>query len=637
MTTFVGESETAAALAQLSGTVLDGRYALGRVLGAGGMGAVFEGKDERLGRPVAVKVMRPGLAGQGAYIKRFLREAQSASKIRHRNVVVLLDYGEAGGEAEGGLVYSVMEFLVGEDLEGILSDGGQPRRLPWAEACGLLFQVASGLRAVHEQGVIHRDIKPANCFVIQEDEQLVVKLVDFGIAKFDDPGQGQQLTGTAQVLGTPSYIAPELLRTTQPASAQSDVYSLGVLAYRMVSGRLPFEGETAFEVLRKACMDPVPPLRPDLPELPEAAEALVMEMLAKEPEQRPADMLEVRQRLRRLSRPTLGMQAVEFDGSSAIALGDPGAQTSESGAQARLGPGRQGSGTEVTPGPVSRPVGIGARDKTLPSGTVRLDGSTARGIAVPVTGQEGASGAAMPTPLPMAAQSGHTVLVSDESTLSMGDSVAIDRPHRRRGMGLALGGGVLVAVLSGVTTATLLWGDDDARDAEGGGQHARVSAEVEEPKPAQEPEATTRVEPEAESPPTSPATPVLAADTAPASPAEAVPVSSSSGGDATPADPASTVPEPAKPAKTAQKPKKPAGPPSDGALRKKLARRIKSKCSGSMAGKPVNVSFLVNKKGEIRLLSATPRNAAGQCAKQQVQGTKFRTRSADTPFKIVVE
>jgi serine/threonine protein kinase len=225
------------ALTELGGTVLGSRYELGRALGAGGMGAVFEGKDQRLGRAVAIKVMRPDFAIDGEYTKRFLREAQAASRIRHRNVVVILDYGQA----QGGLLYSVMELLAGQDLEEHLR--GQPeQRLPWVQALGLLVQVASGLRAAHAQGIVHRDIKPANCFLTTEDDEPVVKVVDFGIAKLDDAAQTQQLTRMGDLLGTPSYVAPELVQGSHPVSPRSDVYSLGVVAYRMLTGRLPFTG-----------------------------------------------------------------------------------------------------------------------------------------------------------------------------------------------------------------------------------------------------------------------------------------------------------------------------------------------------------------------------------------------------------
>ncbi|MEM9456500.1 MAG: protein kinase [Myxococcota bacterium] len=280
------------ALAELSGTVLEQRYRLGAILGAGGMGAVFEATHLRLDRRVAIKILRPGLSDRGEYVERFLREAKAASKIGHRNVVEIHDYGEAAG----GLVYSVMAFLVGQDLEQLLR--AQPEgRLPWAQAHGLLVQIATGLKAAHGCGVIHRDIKPANCFVTKEDGEPVVKLLDFGLAKLDGTEPAQQLTSTSQLLGTPSYMAPELIRAMGPASVRSDVYSLGVLAYRMLTGRVPFMGTNAFEVLRMACYEPVLPLREVVPEIPKDVEGLVLGMLAKKPEDRPADMQAVRERL----------------------------------------------------------------------------------------------------------------------------------------------------------------------------------------------------------------------------------------------------------------------------------------------------------------------------------------------------
>ena len=281
-------------LIDLKGAVLRGRYELGRVMGAGGMGAVFEARDRVLDRKVAVKVIKPELSDRGDYIRRFLREAQAASKIRHRNVVVNLDYGEADG-----LLYSVMELLEGKDLKQVL--GESPReRLPWVQTRELLIQIASGLKAAHDQGVIHRDIKPANCFLTEEDEQPVIKLVDFGIAKFDDSPEDDQITRTSQVLGTPSYIPPELMRTRKSAGPRSDVYSLGVMAYRMLTGNLPFVGETAFEVMYRACTDTVPSLRLQVPDLPAEVEELLLSMLAKDPTQRPSDMAEVRQKLQML-------------------------------------------------------------------------------------------------------------------------------------------------------------------------------------------------------------------------------------------------------------------------------------------------------------------------------------------------
>lgn len=315
-------TEPRSSMTDLSGTLLDDRYALGSVLGAGGMGAVFEAQDRLLHRSVAIKIMRPDYAECNDYIKRFLREAQAASKIQHRNVVITLDYGEA----DDGLVYSVMELLIGQDLKQLLKQCPNGR-LPWSQTRALLLQLASGLQAAHDQGVIHRDIKPANCFISEEDDQPVAKVVDFGIAKIDASPTAEQLTRTSQVLGTPSYIAPELVRIKRAASPRSDVYSLGVMAYRMLTGNLPFIGETAFEVIYRACTEPVPRLRTQVPNLPSGVEELLLEMLAKDPQQRPTSMAVVRQRLQMLpddgsDRQSRGdLLVVLVGGSFAAALG----------------------------------------------------------------------------------------------------------------------------------------------------------------------------------------------------------------------------------------------------------------------------------------------------------------------------
>jgi len=287
-------------LSRLSGTVLEARYELGPILGQGGMGAVFTARHLRLDRVVAIKVLRPALADRHEYGHRFLREAKAASKIRHRNVVEILDYGET----TDGLLYSVMEFLEGQDIEALLRE--QPaRRLPWRQARPLLLQVVSGLRAAHARGVIHRDIKPANCVVTREDDAPLVKLVDFGIAKVEDHEDGVALTATAQVIGTPGYIAPELIRALGPADARSDIYSVGVLAYRMLVGRTPFSGTSLFDVLEQSCRASVPSLRARVPEIPELVESFVLELLAKDPRDRPLDMAAVRQRLEELNEESL--------------------------------------------------------------------------------------------------------------------------------------------------------------------------------------------------------------------------------------------------------------------------------------------------------------------------------------------
>lgn len=547
------------ALASLDGALLGERYELGRLLGAGGMGAVFEGRDLRLERRVAIKVIKPALARDTEYTRRFLREAQAASKIRHRNVVVVLDYGEV---VERGLVYSVMELLAGQDLQALLN--GQPeQRLPWARACGLLVQIASGLKAAHGEGIIHRDIKPANCFLTQEDGDPVVKLVDFGIAKLEHAEQ--QLTSRDLLIGTPSYIAPELVRTQEQASPRSDVYSLGVVAYRMLTGNLPFTGETSFEVMRRACMDPVPSLRERVPDLPVEVEALVLEMLAKEPGKRPTDMGVVRERLRTLGRETLGVEAVEIPISSALSLEVDDVEMDGS--------------LEPTEKHTTRPRDAEARTLTHPLVVPRITRTP---------------------PIRTWSRRTSTTLI-----------------------GVALIGALGWAVLSMST---------------GEAEHTAPKEPVELATTLQEPSAGTESQPESvkvgeDS--------VRADDTSKDASAvgdDGAPViedreSAHPGGEARPPSLAGAVDAVQK----REEPRPAKGIPSDAENKRMLERKIRKKCANEMIDDSVTVLFFVSKRGEIGMLTATPKNSAGECAKQQVMGTEFRRRSEDAEFKIVVE
>jgi len=273
----------------LSGTIVDGRYQIGRILGSGGMGAVFEAQHMRLGRRVAVKVLKPTLMHRDDYVARFLREARSASKIRHPNVVEIIDYGEMPDRT----VYTVMELLIGEDLSARLKRVG---RMDWGPSRWMLVQIVRALHAAHSSGIIHRDIKPANCFIIAGTEgQEFLKVLDFGIAKLDQLEAGERaLTGTSEILGTPSYMAPEMARGVS-ADPRSEVYSIGVLAYRMLGGKVPFDGNNAFDVLLQHATQPPPPLNTLVRSLPPKVVELVHRLLDKNPETRPQDMNEVEQ------------------------------------------------------------------------------------------------------------------------------------------------------------------------------------------------------------------------------------------------------------------------------------------------------------------------------------------------------
>lgn len=263
----------------LLGTVIAGRYRLSAHLASGGMAAVYVAEDTRERGEVAVKVLRPDLARSPDVVRRFLCEGAIAGMIDHENVVRVLDHG---GDDEGPY-FIVMELLEGEGLFDRLRRQGA---LPPSEAVAILVQVCTGLEAAHREGVIHRDLKPENIFLHgRGGAPPVVKILDFGVA-----GAASTETGDAGfVVGTPEYLSPEqaLGRTVD---ARADVYSVGVMAWRMLVGRTPFTAESPGSMIRKQARDPVPPLteaRPDLAAHP-ALVAVVARACAKNPDDRPA-------------------------------------------------------------------------------------------------------------------------------------------------------------------------------------------------------------------------------------------------------------------------------------------------------------------------------------------------------------
>jgi serine/threonine protein kinase len=266
----------------LSGLVLDGRYALVRLLGMGGMGSVYEARHIRIAKSVAVKVLHREYAYKESFRRRFLREAQAASLIRHRNVVAVHDFGD-----DENVVYIVMELLEGRDLHALIHERAP---LPWPEARAILLQIAAALGAAHERDVIHRDVKPANVFITDDPQDgTQVKVLDFGIARastMTDPAPGDHgSTGSSRVFGTPTYMAPELA-FGEGADARSDLYSLGVVAYRVLTGHLPFDGDVPYLVISRHANEPPKPLRSIEPSVPVGVEQVVLKALAKQPHDR---------------------------------------------------------------------------------------------------------------------------------------------------------------------------------------------------------------------------------------------------------------------------------------------------------------------------------------------------------------
>ncbi|MEV4944246.1 protein kinase [Streptomyces sp. NPDC053755] len=243
-------------------------------IGRGGMGEVWHATDEVLGRSVAVKLMLGHEADPSAG-ERFRLEAQTAARLSHPHVVGVFDFGTWDGK-----LYLVMELVDGPSLA---TDSGAPAVLPPERVAVIAAHAAAGLAAAHREGVVHRDIKPGNLLV---DAGGAVKLADFGIARFvDDPSAA--LTTTGQIVGTGLYLAPERA-LGQPASSASDVYSLGCVLYQLLTGRPPFQGDTATALLYQHIDTPPAPPRQLGVGLPAAFEAYLLSMLAKQPEQRPA-------------------------------------------------------------------------------------------------------------------------------------------------------------------------------------------------------------------------------------------------------------------------------------------------------------------------------------------------------------
>ncbi|MEV5518313.1 serine/threonine-protein kinase [Streptomyces flaveolus] len=253
--------------------LIAGRYRLQDSIGQGAMGEVWRAFDETLGRPVAVKLLLPHNFDPTA-ASRFRLEAQTAGRLSHPHVVGVLDFGTYEDR-----LFLVMELIEGDSLARVLAAHGA---LPAERVARIAAETAAGLAAAHQQGIVHRDIKPANLLL---DADGTLKIGDFGIARFlDDPGAA--LTATGQIVGTSIYLAPERA-LGRPAGPASDVYSLGCVVYQLLTGRPPFQADTALAVLHEHLdASPVPPRQLGIT-LPPAFESYLLGLLAKEPQDRP--------------------------------------------------------------------------------------------------------------------------------------------------------------------------------------------------------------------------------------------------------------------------------------------------------------------------------------------------------------
>ena len=267
----------------MKGQKINDRYQIIKSIGEGGMANVYLAYDTILDRNVAVKVLRGDLATDEKFVRRFQREALSASSLSHPNIVEVYDVGEDNGQ-----YYIVMEYIEGKQLKQLLKKRG---KLTLSEVIDIMLQISDGMSVAHDAYIIHRDIKPQN-IMIQDNG--MVKITDFGIAMAMN---STQLTQTNSVMGSVHYLPPEQASGKSP-TLQSDIYSMGILMYELLTGNLPYKGDNAVEIALKHLKEPIPSIREELPEIPQSVENIIIKATAKNPKNRYNDAREMNEDLR---------------------------------------------------------------------------------------------------------------------------------------------------------------------------------------------------------------------------------------------------------------------------------------------------------------------------------------------------
>ena len=304
------DSETAD---PLIGTTVDGRYVVQSTLGVGGMGAVYRAHQKTMNRAIALKVLKRELSNDPQIVKRFLREVQAVSVLRHPNTIIVYDFGQT----PENLLYIAMEYLEGTPLADRLKEVGA---LPVRQSLEIIGQVCGALTEAHGKGIIHRDLKPDNIFLANMGGTDVVKVLDFGIAKLDNSDQQTQLTRAGLTVGTPPYMSPEQAEGRLDITTQSDIYSLGCILFECLTGRPPFIGDSPVKVLMDHCTAEVPALQVANPtvQVPPQVEAIVMAMLQKDATRRPPSASALAEHLQAL---LSGAAPQPFMGAAAADIG----------------------------------------------------------------------------------------------------------------------------------------------------------------------------------------------------------------------------------------------------------------------------------------------------------------------------
>ncbi len=276
----------------LSGSLFEGKYKVGALLGEGGMGQVYRATHVMMRKDVALKILHPTMGLRPEIVERFRREAESAARLDHPNIIKVLDFGRSADST----FYLVMEYIEGFSLSAALFEGP----MTWQRVCRLGIQMLSALEMAHKAGIVHRDLKPDN-IMMQMDAggEETLKILDFGIAKLAESEGGVQVTQAGMIFGTPSYISPEQAQGKN-VTHRADLYAMGIIFFQMLSGRLPFEASSPIDLLGKHIHEPPPRIRSMVPEVPADLEFLLLRTMSKKPEDRPASAWEMREVLGRL-------------------------------------------------------------------------------------------------------------------------------------------------------------------------------------------------------------------------------------------------------------------------------------------------------------------------------------------------
>ena len=288
----------------MKGQKINDRYQIIKSIGEGGMANVYLAYDTILDRDVAVKVLRGDLSNDEKFVRRFQREALNASSLSHPNIVEVYDVGDDNGQ-----YFIVMEYIEGKNLKDLLKKRG---KLTTSEVVDIMSQIADGLSVAHDSYIIHRDIKPQNIMILENG---LVKITDFGIAMAMN---ATQLTQTNSVMGSVHYLPPEQA-SGKGSTLKSDIYSMGILMYELLTGKLPYRGDNAVEIALKHLKEPLPSIRDELPDLPQSVENIILKSAAKNPKNRYNDAREMYEDLKtcldeaRLNEPRYEYQYPELD------------------------------------------------------------------------------------------------------------------------------------------------------------------------------------------------------------------------------------------------------------------------------------------------------------------------------------